>query len=181
MTEEPKATEEEPKICTVDGLRKICETHPKLLLISASKERKNFLQKFVNEAVPTDTSVASFDTDGSCETLEKLGMKNTCKAILYEKGKVKREIILQNDDNKDSIALMKMIYEKGEEPECEPCKTELIINKRGWKMKLEANKQCSQTLADIDKLRPDVRKYLEKHISDVETHDNPIIGSHCKE
>lgn len=164
MTEESKATEEEPTICTVDGLRKVCETHPKLLLISTGKERKNFLQKFVDEAVPTDTSVASFETGGSCETLEKLGLKNTCKAILYEKGKVKGEIILQNDDVKDSIALMKMIYEKEKEPECKPCKTELIIDKKGWKLKPEVNKQCSQTLADIDKLRPDVRKYLEKHI-----------------
>lgn len=168
MTEEPKATEDEPKICTVDGLRKVCETHPKLLLISTSKERKNFIQKFVNEAVPTDTSVASFETEGSCETLEKLGMKNACKAILYEKGKLKREITLQNNDIKDAIALMKLMYEKEKEPECEPCKTELIINKKGWKLKPEANKQCHQTLADIEKLRPDVRKYLEKHIESVD-------------
>jgi hypothetical protein len=88
-----------------------------LLLISTKKEREGFIRKLVNEAVPKDTSVVAFQTGGSCETLEKLGMKDACKAILLEKGEVRREVIFQDDDVKDSIALMKMLYEKEKEPE----------------------------------------------------------------
>jgi hypothetical protein len=165
MTEEQKVTgAEELRICSVNDLQKSCEKHPRLLLVSMKKEREAFLQKFVNEAVPKDTSVVAVETGGSCETLEKLGMKDACKAVFFEKGRIKREISLQDDDLKDTIALTRMIYEKEDPPECESCKAEILIDKKGWKLKPEHTEQCSRTLSNLGELRPDVRKYFEKHM-----------------
>ena len=60
MTEAPDSTqEEELEICSIDSLQKVCEKHPKLLLISMNKERKEFIEKFVDAAVPKDLTVAA--------------------------------------------------------------------------------------------------------------------------
>ena len=109
MTETQNTTQEELQICSISNLQKICEKHPKILLISTNKEREDFIQKFTDVAAPKDLDVVAVETGGSCEIVEKLGMKDTCKAILIERGKVKREIILKNDDVKDAVALMKML------------------------------------------------------------------------
>jgi hypothetical protein len=112
MVEETSTAQgEEPEICSVDSLQKVCLKHPKLLLISTKKEREGFIQKFTDVAVPEDMEVVALETGGTCEIVEKLGMKDACKAVLIEKGKVKREINLQNDDVKDAINLMKMLIE----------------------------------------------------------------------
>ena len=112
MTEAPDTDQdEELQICSIDSLRKICEKHPKLLLISTKKERKEFIQKFTDVAAPKDLDVVAVETGGPCEIVEKLGIKDASTAVLIEKGKVKNRITLQNDDVKDAVGLMKMLTE----------------------------------------------------------------------
>ena len=112
MTEEPNTTQgEEPEICSVDSLQKVCEKYHKLLLISVSKERKDFIKKFMDEATPKDLDVVAVETGGPCEIVEKLGMKDTSTAVLVVKGEIKAKINLVNDDVRDAVGLMKMLSE----------------------------------------------------------------------
>ena len=163
MAEAPNATENEEPICSVDSLQKFYEKHPRILLIATKDDRKDFAKKFANEAAPDDVAIVEVQAGGSCEVIEKLGLKDTPTAILVEKGEVKNRITLQDDDVKDTISLIKMLSEKAE-PSADSCKAEVVIDKKGWKLKFEPGSPCERAYSGLDKLRPDVKKYLTKHI-----------------
>ncbi len=125
---------DEPRICSIDSLRKLYEKHPKILFIATEEDRKDFAEKFANEAAPSDLMVVEVPAGGSCEAVEKLGLKDKPAAILVERGEVKDRITLQNDDIKDTVALMKVLSKSSEGKSCE---AELTVDEKGWRIKLE--------------------------------------------
>jgi len=149
---------EEAQLCSLDSLQKLCEKHSRILFISTKGDRRDFVQKFADVVAPKDLAVAEVQAGGSCEIVEKLDMKDESTAVLIEKGEVKARITLANDDVRDTADLIKMLSK------CEPCKAELVIDKKGWKLKPEPTKQCGRVLSNVEELRPEVKKYLAKHI-----------------
>ncbi len=159
MESQSTAQGEEPQLCSISSLQKLCDKNPRILLISTKEDRRNFIQKFADGAAPKNLALVELQASGPCEIVEKLGMKDAGTAILVEKGEVRSRITLTNDDVKDTVALIRMLSE------CEPCKAELVIDKKSWMLKPEPTKQCETALSNVSELRPEVRKYLEKHIA----------------
>ena len=154
-------TDEETKICSIDSLRKLSEKHPKLLLISAKENRGDFVQRFADEIARDDLTIVKVQTGGPCEVVEKLGLKDTPTAVLVEKGEVKKRIALQNDDVKDTVALINILPKPSEG---KSCNVELVIDEKGWRLKPEPGSQCEKELSNISKLTPAVKKYVTKHL-----------------
>jgi len=159
MAEASSTTQNEEPICSVDSLQKFYEKHPRILFVALKDDRKEFAKKFANEAAPNDLTIVEVQAGGSCEAIEKLGLKDTT-AILVEKGEVKDRVTLQNDDVKDTVALMKILSEKPSESKT--CEAELIVDGKGWKIKLDSS--CEKELSNLSKLPSAVQKYLTKHL-----------------
>ncbi len=159
--ETPSTPEEEPEVCSRDSLQELCKKKSRVLFISTGEKRKEFTQKFVNAVGPKDVAVYDTRTDSSCEVVEYLGLDKKPTAILIENGEITGRFDLQNDDVKDTEGLTKMLQTA---KDSKLCKVQLKVDGGGWRLYTEPSPECNKTLSNIEKLGPETKKYLKKHI-----------------
>lgn len=161
MMETPSTSKEEPEVCSKDSLQELCKKKSRVLFISTDEKRKEFTQKFVNAVGPKDVAIFDTRTDNSCEVVEYLGLDKKPAAILIENGEITGRFDLQNDDVQDTVGLTKML-QTAKDPDS--CKVQLQVDGGGWRLNPESSTECKRTLSNIEKLGPETRKYLKKHI-----------------
>ena len=126
----------------------------RILLISTDEHMGGFARKLKDKSTPTEETWIG----NQREIAEKVRLHDKTTTVLLQHGLYRS--IRENDE----INRVRQAAKTVEKIPDNACRAKVVVDKKGWKLKLEPGTACERTISDFDKFPRHVRKYLMDHI-----------------